>query len=56
MNIYSKDSDGGITHCWSFSTRYQAEKFLRDLRRAGRMTHWYIISSLDYDKAKRRYA
>ena len=56
MYIYSIDSDGTITQCFEFDTRYLCEKHLKQMRRNGRMTHFYRISSLNYYDAKLRYS
>lgn len=45
----------GIEHITSFKSRYQGLKYLITLAKAGRMIHWYFLSSLDYDKAVKRY-
>ena len=55
-HIYSIKAFGGITEVFSASSRYKCERHLLNLRRAGRMTHFYRISTLTYDAALRRYS
>lgn len=55
-HVYSKDHDGSVTQCHTAPTRWGCEKYLRDLRRAGRMTHFYVISTLDPSRARARYS
>jgi len=57
-HVYSKCNAGrGIyLQCDYTGTRAQCETYLRHLRRAGRMTHFYFISKLDIGSATRRYA
>lgn len=55
-HIYSVNAGGGITAVYTASSRYKCERYLLNLRRAGRMTHFYRISTLSYDAALRRYS
>jgi hypothetical protein len=54
--LYSHNSDETINQVTSFKTRYMAMKYLLTLSRAGRMIHFYFISTLPYDKAIKRYS
>jgi hypothetical protein len=54
--VYSVNFGGGITEVFAADSRYKCERHLLNLRRAGRMTHFYRISTLPYDAAKRRYS
>ena len=55
-HVYSKNAFGGVTECHTAETRWGCEKWLRNLRRAGRPTHFYVISTLDHYRATRRYS
>jgi hypothetical protein len=55
-HIYSLNFGGSISECYAAPTRWECEKYLRNLRRAGRMTHFYRISTLAFDRAKRKFA
>lgn len=54
--IYSHNTDSTISIYASFETRYKAVKFLNDMAKYGRMTHFYFISKLSYDAAVKRYS
>lgn len=54
-HIYSRDAFGGITETFT-GTRSQCQTYLRNLKRAGRMTHFYVISKLDHARALKRYS
>ena len=54
--VYSRDFKGGVTATFTGETRWECEKYLRNLRRAGRVTHFYVISTLDQRRAMRRYS
>jgi hypothetical protein len=56
FHVYSRDAFGGVTECHTAPTRWGCEKWLRDLQRAGRMTHFYVISTLDHARARQRYS
>jgi hypothetical protein len=55
-HVYSLNAGGTISEVFAAPTRYGCERYLRDLRRAGRMTHFYRVSSLPYDRAARKFA
>ncbi len=54
--VYSRDFNGSITEAFAGATRWACEKWLRALRRQGRMTHFYVVSTLNRDRALRRYS
>ena len=54
--VYSRNFNGGISECFAGATRWACEKYLRNLRRAGRPTHFYVVSTLNRDRALRRYS
>lgn len=54
-HVYSRNAFGGITETFT-GTRSQCQTYLHRLQRAGRMTHFYVISMLDYDRALKRYS
>jgi hypothetical protein len=56
FHIYSINFGGGITETFAAATRWECEKHLRNLRRAGRQTHFYRISTLCYARAARKFA
>ena len=55
--VYSKCFAGkGIYLQHNFTgTRSQCQTWIKNMARAGRMTHWYLISCLNHDAATRRY-
>ena len=55
-HVYSRNAFGGITEVFAGETRWQCEKYLLQLRRAGRMTHFYVVSKLNYWRALKRYS
>jgi hypothetical protein len=54
-HVYSLNAFGSITETFT-GTRSQCETYLRQLQRAGRMTHFYVISKLDHARALKRYS
>jgi hypothetical protein len=54
-HIYSRNAFGSITEVFT-GTRSQCQTYLLNLKRAGRMTHFYIVSTLDHAKALKRYS
>jgi hypothetical protein len=56
VHIYARNSGEKVSLFRSFPTRYACEKFLKQLRRQGRMTHFYVVSVLDLEAAQRRFA
>ena len=54
--VYSLDAFGGVTERFAGETRWQCEKYLLQLRRAGQPTHFYVISKLNYWRALKRYS
>jgi hypothetical protein len=54
-HVYSRNAFGSITEVFT-GTRSQCQTYLRQLRRAGRMTHFYVISTLDHTRALKRYS
>ena len=55
-HVYSHDHGGTITQHKTFPSRYAAERYIKDLARAGRATHFYFVSSLGYYDAVKRYS
>jgi hypothetical protein len=55
-HVYSRDAFGGITERFAGETRWQCEKWLREMRRAGKPTHFYVVSKLKYWRALKRYS
>lgn len=53
--VYSRNFGDTLTCTFGPASRYRCKKHLRDLRRNGRMTHFYIISTLNHEAASRRY-
>ncbi len=56
FHVYSINFGGTITETFAGATRWACEKYLRNLRRAGRPTHFYRISTLTRDRAARKFA
>jgi len=54
-HVYSRNAFGSITEAFT-GTRSQCRTYLRQLQRAGRMTHFYLISKLDDTQALKRYS
>ena len=54
-HVYSRNAFGSITETFT-GTRSQWLTYLRQLQRAGRMTHFYVISKLDHARALKRYS
>ena len=54
-HVYSRNAFGSITETYT-GTLSQCRTYLRNLRRAGRMTHFYVISKLDHARAWKRYS
>lgn len=54
-HVYSRNAFGSITETFT-GTRSQCQTYLRQLQRAGRMTHFYVISKLEYTQALKRYS
>lgn len=53
--VYSHDFDGGISEAHR-ETRYKCLKWVKMMTCIGRPTHFYFISKLGYEDAKKRYA
>lgn len=43
-----------LQRCFT-GTRAQCNEFIRNLARAGRPTHFYVVSSLPMDRAERKF-
>ena len=54
--VYAHEFRGDIQECFAGSSRWECQRWLNSIRKAGRMTHFYFISSLDPYAAKKRYA
>lgn len=54
-HVYSRNAFGSISEVFT-GTRSQCQTYLRNLQRAGRMTHFYVISTLDHTRALKRYS
>jgi len=54
-HVYSRNAFGSITETFT-GTRSQCQTYLLNLRRAGRITHFYVISTLDHTRALKRYS
>ena len=54
-HVYSRNAFGSITKTFT-GTRSQCKTYLRQLQRAGRMTHFYVISKLEHTQALKRYS
>lgn len=52
--VYSRDFGGGLTEHFS-GTRSQCQTWINNMTKAGRPTHFYFITTLDYRKAKEKY-
>ena len=53
--VFSVDIDGRETPLTDYMSDYRCQKWIDNMARAGRPTHFYLISSLTSDEATRRY-